>query len=71
MSKRKRTAERVTADNITWPAFDLAELWAWADNQLADVVQWPEIAIEWPEVSIEWPELGDVVQVGAIEQGTP
>ena len=75
MSKRKRTAVATStpSTNITWPAFNLAELFTWADNELSAVVQWPDIAdvVQFPEVSIEWPALGDVVQVGAIEQGTP
>ena len=63
MSKRKRTAV-ATSTNITWPAFDLAELWAWADNELSAVVQWPDIAdvVQWPELTLEWPDISDVVQ---------
>ena len=69
MSKRKRTAVATStpSTNITWPAFNLAELFTWADNELSAVVQWPDIAdvVQWPEdISdvVQWPDISDVVQ---------
>ena len=47
MAKRKakqRTAVTLQPIDVQWPAFDLAELFTWADNELAAVVQFPDIS---------------------------
>ena len=60
MAKRKakqRTAVTLQPIDVQWPAFDLAELFTWADNELAAVVQFPDIS----DV-VQFPDISDVVQ---------
>ena len=64
----KRKAKQPTAVTLqpiaTWPELDLAELFGWADNEIAAVLQFPDISdvVQWPELTLEWPDISDVVQ---------